>query len=489
MQTITIHPQDSVAVALQALEAGDKVGAFTVKNAIPAGHKVALRKIAAGDNVIKYGYPIGVATADIDAGEHVHTHNLRTGLAEQVGYTYNPQPVTLPKAEPRYFDAYQNPDGSVGIRNEIWVLPLVGCVNTTAQQIAQQAATACAALCDGVFAFSHPYGCSQMGDDQANTQQILAGLAKHPNAAGVLLVSLGCENNNLEAFLPLLGDYDRTRIRTLVVQESPDELAQGVAIVRELAQQASRRKRTQVPISELVVGYKCGGSDAFSGITANALCGRLTDLLCAGGARAILTEVPEMFGAETLLMQRAQDADVFHNIVQMVQDFQQYYRDHGQVIYENPSPGNKAGGITTLEEKSLGCIQKGGGAAVTDVLGYAQRCTKPGLSLLTGPGNDIVSCTNLVASGAHLVVFTTGRGTPLGAPVPTVKVSSNTALANAKPGWIDYDAGQILAGKPMQTAAAELLALLQNTASGEYRTKNEQNGYREIAIFKNGVTL
>lgn len=493
--SMQIHPADDVAVALVALDVGIKAENITLKERIPFGHKFALRAIAAGEEVKKYGYAIGKAKQAIQAGEWVHTHNLFTALGEKPTaatadipiQNLAPQNETCSPAPD--FMGYENTDGTVGIRNEIWILPTVGCVNKTAERLAQEANRRFGHLCDGFYAYTHPYGCSQMGEDHTHTQTILASLAHHPNAAGTLLVSLGCENNNLDSFLPLLGVYDRQRIQTIVTQDCADELQEGLACLEQLALRASKRKRVKISASRLVIGYKCGGSDAFSGITANPLCGRLTDLLTACGARAILTEVPEMFGAEQILMTRACNAEIRKKIDSMVQDFKEYYEKNGQVVYENPSPGNKQGGITTLEEKSLGCIQKGGTATVTDVLSYTEACKAPGLNLLTGPGNDIVSCTNLTAAGAHLIVFTTGRGTPLGAPVPTLKVSANSPLAQKKPGWIDYDAGQILVKKSMHEAANELLQLMLATASGEIQTKNEQNGYREIAIFKNGVTL
>ena len=491
-QLIQIHPKDNVAVATAEIAADVKVLGITSREPIPFGHKLALRGIAAGEAVVKYGYPIGRAKRDIAAGEWVHTHNLATALDETPVYRYKETTqADVPSAAPLTFLGYENADGSAGIRNEIWILPTVGCVNKTAERLCSEANRRFASLVGEPVtfaAFPHPYGCSQMGEDETNTQKLLAALACHPNAAGVLLLSLGCENNNLSAFLPFLGDYDPARVKTLVTQDSPDEIAEGMALLEELAVRASRRTRVPIAAGRLVVGYKCGGSDAFSGITANPLCGRLTELLRLQGARAILTEVPEMFGAETVLMQRAVSREVFDEIVNMVEEFKAYYLRNGQVVYENPSPGNKAGGITTLEEKSLGCIQKGGTVPVTAVLDYAKPCESAGLNLLTGPGNDIVSCTNLTASGAHLILFTTGRGTPLGAPVPTLKISTNSALAQKKPGWIDFDAGEVLTGGSLDGAAQDLLAQVLSVASGQ-SCKNEKNGYREIAIFKNGVTL
>ncbi len=475
MQRITIHPDDNVAVVTDP----------ATHDGIPFGHKVALRDIRAGEPVIKYGMPIGRTTVDVAAGTHVHTHNLRTNLDGGCAYAFGAPYAYAPSTCAATFDGYRRADGRVGIRNDVWILPTVGCVNKTAERVARRATE----LYGGnVYAFTHPYGCSQMGDDQVHTQRVLAALARHPNAGGVLVLSLGCENNHVAAFEPYLGDYDRRRIRFLVTQDAADEIEDALHIIGELVAHTRNDMRVPIPVHQLVIGFKCGGSDAFSGVTANPLCGRLTDRHTAAGGRAILTEVPEMFGAETRLMDRAVDRDVFDRIVRMIDDFKAYYTSHGQVVYENPSPGNKDGGITTLEEKSLGCIQKGGMAAIVDVLEYAEPCVKPGLSLLTGPGNDMVSCTNLAASGAHIVCFTTGRGTPFGGPVPTVKIATNTPLYRRKPDWFDYDAGIILDGVGFDAATDALHGLLIDIASGR-QTQNERHGYTEIAIFKGGVTL
>jgi altronate hydrolase len=473
---ITISPKDNVAVATEATPD------------IPFGHKIALCDIGAGRDIIKYGYPIGHALRNIKAGEHVHTHNLKTNLSGVVEYAYRKNQNVYTEKPVRTFDGYLRKDDKVGIRNEIWIIPTVGCVNKTAELIQKEAGQKFGHLCDGIFAFTHPYGCSQMGDDQGYTQKVLAGLVNHPNAAGVLVLGLGCENNNIDVFRPLLGLYDEDRVKFLVTQNITDEMDEALKIIGQLAEGASREKRVKVGANRLIIGLKCGASDAFSGITANPLCGKITDEVTAENGSVILTEVPEMFGAETILMERAATQDTFHQIVNMINGFKEYYTAHNQVIYENPSPGNKAGGISTLEEKSLGCIQKGGRAKVTAVLKYGDTCQKNGLNLLTGPGNDIVSCTNMTAAGAHMILFTTGRGTPLGAPVPTVKISSNSGLAHHKPAWIDYNAGKILEGITMEDCADELLQLIIEVASGR-KTQNEEHGYREIAIFKDGVTL
>lgn len=467
----------------------DNVAVVTQENSVvPFGHKIALCDIKQGEKIIKYGHPIGYATTDIKSGSHVHTHNIRTNLSDVIEYSYKDNKRIYKSKNPVNFNGYIRKNGKVGIRNEIWIIPTVGCVNKTAENIQMTAMEKYGHLCDGIYAYTHPYGCSQLGEDQKYTQKILSGLVNHPNAGAVLVIGLGCENNNIELFKTHIGDYDKDRVKFLVIQEVNDEISEALNIIKELAEKVSSEKRVQVSADQLVIGFKCGGSDAFSGITANPLCGRITDEITSQGGSAILTEVPEMFGAETLLMERAADEKVFKKIVNMINGFKDYFTSHKQVIYENPSPGNKAGGISTLEEKSLGCIQKGGQAKVTDVLEYGDYCTTKGLNLLTGPGNDIVSCTNMTAAGAHIILFTTGRGTPLGAPVPTLKISSNTSLAVRKAAWIDYNAGKILEGSDIETCKQELFDLIIKTASGR-KTKNEMHGYREIAIFKDGVTL
>ena len=441
------------------------------------GHKYALKDIKKGENVIKYGSPIGHATQDISKGEHVHVHNLKTNLSGNLEYTYAPKhyEITYKKSD-RCFLGYKRADGKVGIRNDIWIINTVGCVNKTADILSRKT---------GAFSFPHPYGCSQMGEDQEVTQKILKGLVEHPNAGGVLVLGLGCENNNIEVFKKILGTWDDQRVKFLNCQDSENEITEGIKLIEELKAYADTFERTEIPISELKVGLKCGGSDGYSGITANPLVGRFSDMLIANGGSCALTEVPEMFGAEHLLMERAESREVFEKTVALINDFKDYYTAHGQVVYENPSPGNKAGGITTLEEKSLGCVQKGGISKVVDVLGYGEIINKKGLSLLNGPGNDIVAVTNLAAAGVHLILFTTGRGTPLGSAVPTVKVSTNASLASKKSGWIDFDASPTLCGNDLTD---ELFEYVLRVASGE-QTKNEINGYREISIFKDGVTL
>ena len=441
------------------------------------GHKYALRDIKKGENIIKYGNPIGHATEDIKAGEHVHSHNLKTNLSGNIEYKYEPVEVNKEKiATDKVFMGYVRENGEVGIRNEVWIINTVGCVNKVAKRIADLT---------GVVHFEHPFGCSQLGGDHKTTQLILRGLVNHPNAAAVLVLGLGCENNNIDEFKKVLGEYNEKRVKFLNTQEVSDEIAEGVKIVNELKAYADTFKREPVPISRLRLGLKCGGSDGFSGISANPLVGRLSDRLISYGGSCVLTEVPEMFGAEHLLMQRCGTKELFDKTVSLINNFKDYFTRHNQVIYENPSPGNKAGGITTLEEKSLGCIQKGGLGEVVDVLDYGDVLTKNGLSLLNGPGNDIVAITNLTAAGVHMILFTTGRGTPVGAPVPTVKIATNKNLATKKNNWIDFDASPTLSGNPLTD---EFLDYIIEVASGK-ETTNELNDYREISIFKDGIVL
>lgn len=494
---LRIHPADNVVVAAQPVAAGTAVlvngDSLVVGGDVPAGHKVALEPLEAGAQVLKYGFPIGAATAKISRGEWVHEHNLRTRLGDAVEYRYEPgapgsRAAHEAAARPTFM-GYRRETGRVGTRNEIWIINTVGCVNHAADRIARIATDRFGGRI-GVHAFSHPYGCSQLGDDLKNTQRVLAGLLRHPNAGGVLVLGLGCENNQLDELLALAGDVERDRLRSFNAQEVMDEVEAGVDAIVELAERMAADRRVETPVSELVVGLKCGGSDGFSGVTANPLLGRIADRVTDLGGGALLTEVPEMFGAEHVLMARASNEDVFDGIVALVDDFKQYFRSHGQPIYENPSPGNKVGGITTLEEKSLGAIQKGGHAAVTAVVRYGEQAPAHGLTLLEAPGNDGVSSTALVASGATVLLFTTGRGTPLGFPAPTIKVSSNSKIAAQKPHWIDFDAGGLIDGTvEPDVLANRLFTYILEVASGRTLTNTEQHDYREIAVWKEGVTL
>ncbi len=444
------------------------------------GHKYALTDIKSGENIIKYGNPIGHATADIKKGEHIHSHNMKTNLSSNLSYTYEPDYTPIKKEQSdKTFMGYVRENGDIGIRNEIWIIPTVGCVNKIAKTLAEKT---------GAHQFEHPFGCSQLGEDQSKTQLILKGLINHPNAAGVLVLGLGCENNNIPLFKTVLGEWNEKRVKFLNVQDCEDELAEGIKLIEELKEYASTFKREPIPLSKLKIGLKCGGSDGFSGITANPLVGSFSDSLIAKGGSCVMTEVPEMFGAEHLLMKRCPNKELFNKCVALINNFKDYFTRHNQVIYENPSPGNKAGGITTLEEKSLGCIQKGGLSEVVDVLDYGDTVCKNGLNLLNGPGNDIVAITNLTAAGVHIILFTTGRGTPVGAPVPTVKIATNNGIATKKANWIDFDASPLLENTSMECLTEKLTDYIIEVASGK-ETKNEINGYREISIFKDGIVL
>lgn len=444
------------------------------------GHKYARRDIEKGENIIKYGFPIGHATCDIKEGEHVHTHNVKTNLSDTITYQFSGDfPYNITDDSNLTFSGYLRENGDIGIRNDIWIVNTVGCVNKTAQILSEKT---------GAKNFPHPFGCSQLGEDFTTTRIILKGMVNHPNAGGVLVLGLGCENNNIASFKEFLGEINENRVKFLNCQDSDDEIADGIKLINELKEYANTFKRQQFPISKLKVGLKCGGSDGFSGLTANPLVGRVCDKLTSKGASCVMTEVPEMFGAEHLLMKRAVNEDVFNKTVNLINNFKDYYIRHDQVIYENPSPGNKEGGITTLEEKSLGCTKKGGFSAVTDVLDIGDEVKKSGLSLLNGPGNDLVAITNLMASKVHIILFTTGRGTPAGSAVPTVKISTNNNLYKKKNNWIDFDASPLINGKDTNELADELIARIIDFANGE-QTKNEIFGYEEISIFKDGVTL
>jgi altronate hydrolase len=493
-QALHVSSIDDVAIALGDLAPGDEIRiaerSVRLIEAIPKGHKFAIADMPVGATVHKYGFPIGRTRMPIEAGAWVHSHNLETRLSGTLDYHFEvaaTASVPAPTA-PREFLGYRRIDGRVGTRNEIWILCTVGCVANTARRIAERSLQRYAGLVDGIHAITHPFGCSQLGDDLDNTGRVLASLARHPNTGGVLIVGLGCESLQMKRLLAQIGEHDPARLKFFNAQQSQDETEDGIAAVAELIEVAKGDRREACPLSTLTLGLKCGGSDAFSGITANPLVGRMADRIAAAGGTPVLTEIPEIFGAEHLLMARARDEAVFDDIVSVINDFKQYFIDYGQPVSENPSPGNLAGGITTLEEKSLGAVQKGGHATVTQVLRYGERTRRAGLALLEAPGNDAVSSTALVASGATVLLFTTGRGTPLGFPVPTLKIASNSTLAAAKPNWIDFDAGKVLSSGDIEAVADELLDLIIATASGQ-SARNEINNEREIAIWKNGVTL
>ena len=491
---IQINPADNVAVALCPLTKGMIIELngmrVELKEDIATGHKIALKDFAQGEMVIKYGFPISHTVAEVKKGCLLDDKRMKTNLSGLDTYTYTPkfEEQTFTNEE-RTFKGYLRPNGEAGIRNEIWIIPTVGCVNGVANQLAEELRKETECKCiDSIIAFPHNYGCSQLGDDHENTRKILRDMVLHPNAGAVLVVGLGCENNQPDAFREFVGEYDPARVRFLVTQRVDDEIEEGMKLLREMYAIAKEDKRRDVPLSKLRIGLKCGGSDGLSGITANPLLGVFSDYIVAQGGATILTEVPEMFGAETLLMNRCRNEEIFNLTVRMINDFKNYFIRNDQPIYENPSPGNKAGGISTLEEKSLGCTQKSGSSIVEDVLEYGERVTKNGLNLLSAPGNDLVASTALAAAGCHVVLFTTGRGTPFGTFVPTVKVSTNTALYNQKRSWIDFNAGSLVEGESMESLSRRFIDYIIEVASGRLAL-NEEKGYREIAIFKHGVTL
>ena len=492
---LQINKGDNVVVCLRPINAGEeiKIGNHAVQalRNTPAGHKILLCDTPKDKPIIKYGYPIGHAKENLKAGEWVNENNIQTNLSGTLEYEYHPaiKPLSI-EQEDRSFKGFMRKNGEVGIRNEIWIVPTVGCVNGIAERLARQLEQETQLKgVDAIHAWHHNYGCSQLGDDHENTRKVLRDICLHPNAGAVLVLSLGCENNQPEDFMKMLGNYDRERIQLLVTQRvEGDEIEEGMKILRKLYKTAAQDKREEVPVSKLRIGLKCGGSDGFSGITANPLVGEFSDWLIAQGGTTILTEVPEMFGAETILMNRCQTADLFQKTVHLINNFKEYFLSHGEPVGENPSPGNKAGGISTLEDKALGCTQKCGHAPVSGVLEYAERLKTNGLNLLSAPGNDLVASTALAASGCQMVLFTTGRGTPFGTFVPTMKISTNSQLFNSKQNWIDFNAGELMEGVDMLTLRNDFIDKVVATANGE-KVKNEMNGYREIAIFKNGVTL
>ncbi len=489
---LKINNLDNVAVAVNSLNAGTKselIEGGTVKEDIKAGHKVALSNIKKGEKVIKYGYQIGVANADIKAGEFVHSHNLKSVISGTQNYTYNKSTVELTPKKADTFMGFVRENGNVGCRNEVWIIPTVGCVNPIVKEMEKRAQKYVGGSIDSITAYTHPYGCSQLGDDMARTLDFLCGLIRHPNAAGVLVVGLGCENGNIAELKKHLGEYNENRVKFLNCQDFEDEFAKADNLLKKLTDYAKGFTRTVCNADKLVIGLKCGGSDGFSGLTANALVGSFSDLLISMGGSTLLTEVPEMFGAEHILMNRATNKDVFLKEVDLINNFKKYFIKYGEKTDENPSPGNKEGGITTLAEKSLGCVQKGGSAPVADVLAYGQKVKESGLSLVNGPGNDLVATGALVAAGAQIVLFTTGRGTPFCCPVPTVKISSNTPLYNKKSAWIDFNAGELLNGKSIEDLTTEFKNLIFDIASGKKTAKSEAFEKNELAIFKDGVTL
>ena len=492
---IKINPADSVVVCLRPMKKGETIEVDNQKVSLlqdtPMGHKVLINNVQEGTDIIKYGYPIGHAREDMKAGQWVNENNLKTNLSGKLSYEYHPvdEKLNIP-LDNRTFNGYIRKNGEVGIRNEIWIVPTVGCVNGIAERLAKQLEQETGLVgIDAVHAWHHNYGCSQLSDDHENTRKVLRDIVLHPNAGAVLVLSLGCENNQPEDFMAMLGDYDKERIKLLVTQRvEGDEVEAGMDILRSLYQIASQDKRQPCPLNELRVGLKCGGSDGFSGITANPLVGEFSDFLVAQGGTSILTEVPEMFGAETILMNRCETPELFEKTVKLVNDFKEYFLSHGEPVGENPSPGNKAGGISTLEDKALGCTQKCGRAPVSGVLGYGDRLQVKGLNLLSAPGNDLVASTALASAGCQIVLFTTGRGTPFGTFIPTMKISTNSNLFRNKPNWIDFNAGELVEGKSMKEVLAKFINKIIAVANGE-KARNEENGYREISIFKNGVTL
>lgn len=491
---IKLHASDNVAIAMRDIAAGEIISVdgsdLHINEAIVKGHKIALTDFKKDEHVTKYGAPIGYALQEIKRGDWIHTHTIKTNLSDELQYTYQPEFIEQhpPIASPEV-NIYRRANGDVAIRNEIWLIPTVGCVNGMIAQMKKEFLQQNPDVdIDGIHVFPHQFGCSQLGDDLETTRVLLQNMVLHPNAGGALVVGLGCENNQLSVFKDGLGDFDDKRVKFLITQQAEDEIEEGVQLLEQIYSEVKKDKREKGTLSEIKFGLECGGSDGLSGITANPMLGYFSDYLIAQGGTTVLTEVPEMFGAETILMSRCKDKKTFYDLVDMVNDFKRYYSDHNQPIYENPSPGNKDGGITTLEDKSLGCTQKAGSSKVQAVLKYGQRLSVPGLNLLDAPGNDPIATSALASAGCHMVLFTTGRGTPYGGFVPTLKISTNSELANKKKRWIDFDAGILINDTTMEEAHEQFIQLLVAVVNGQ-ETCNEKNDIREVAIWKKGVTL
>lgn len=486
---IKLGDSDNVAVALQDIAKGEAIelpeGKIVTLDDTPKGHKFALRDISAGEKVIKYGSVIGKAIKDINKGEWVSTHNLKTLLKpewkpEWKGNKAKEVNVSIPQ---KTFWGFKRKNGKVGIRNEIWIIPTVGCINGVLKDFARSVERP--EWIDDVKVLSHPYGCSQLGGDLENTKRILSGLARNPNAGGVMVVGLGCENLQLSYMKEELKNHPN--VSFLMLQAVNDEYEALFKSFSEVAERAYS-ERTECPISSLTIGVKCGGSDSLSGITANPLVGKVSDYITYYGGTVLMSEIPEIFGAEDEIISRIEDEEVFNKFVRAITWFRNYYTRYNQPVSENPSPGNIKGGITTLEEKSLGAVKKSGSNKVTDVLWYGEEAKRSGVNIVFGPGNDLVSTTALAGSGAVMILFTTGRGTPFEAVVPTIKISTNSDLKRRRPDWIDFNAGEIAEGKDMDELLRELINLIIEVANGG-RTKGEERGLQEIAIFKDGVIL
>lgn len=499
MSAIKLYPQDTVALATSELKKGQTVTVdgetITLLDDIPNAHKIALKDFETGEAVRKYDNIIGYASKPIKKGEWIHSHNEVTGLGKSKEYTYDFNPISIfPGESDKTFMGYDRADGGAGIRNHLAIISTVFCANGPLRKLARMAEAKYPATenFDGIIAFDQEFGCSQTGKDLVTTCKIIAGIAKNANFGGVLLVSNGCEMAIPSVLEQYMGDYDKKRIRTLTLQEVEDEFTAGMELIDEIMEEMKDDKRTPININRLHIAMNCGGSDGYSGITANTLLGTLCDTLVKEGAIMNMTEVPEMMGAEHILMNRAADKSIFDDIVKMMYDYDAYFARYGEKAADNPTQGNKAGGLTTLEEKSLGCIQKGGHCAVMEVLEYGERATKNGFVLVSGPGNDLAGVSGQIAAGAVLTIFTTGRGTPCGFAGPTFRLASNTALATRKSNWIDYDAGRLLTAKTPEEVEAlnkELYDAIMATVNGQYRTRTEENGYYILGALKDGVTL
>jgi altronate hydrolase len=481
---------DDVAVALKPVATGQLLSGlnFAARSDIPAGHKLALRPIGVGQPIRKFNQIIGFATQPIVPGDHVHTHNLVTGDFARdyaIGSEASPTQLLAP-AETATFQGILRPDGRVGTRNYVGILTTVNCSATVARRIAAHFTPDVLRAypnVDGVVTITHGTGCgmAEHGEPADLLRRVFVGYANHPNFAGVLLLGLGCETNQIEPLITLTGPS--SSLRSSTIQEeggTRSSVSKGIETVLELLAQANNATRTPSPASSLVVGLQCGGSDAYSGISANPALGAAVDLLIRSGGTAILSETPEIYGAEHLLTRRSSRPEVAHRLIDRIHWWEEYTARHKGSIDNNPQPGNKTGGLTTILEKSLGAISKGGTTNLNEVYLYAEPILEKGLVFMDSPGFDPVSATGQVASGANLLCFTTGRGSVFGCkPTPSLKLASNTALYNRMADDMDINCGTIIDGEQtVQEAGLKIFEEMLAVASGK-PTRSEEHGFGE----------
>ena len=476
---VLLNPRDSVVVALRGFQAGDTLAlgeeAIQLLDSVPPGHKVAIRPVAAGEPIFKFGWSIGVATKPIRVGQHVHTQNVKCDHHIDLEAISTDVPAELPRLEGHTFEGFRRADGRVGTRNYLAVISNVNCSASVARMIASrfdQQTLAAFPNVDGVISFRHEGGCAMAfnGSRHRMLSRVLGGMARHPNIGGFLLVGLGCEQGTLDHLVQSQG-LQGEAVPVLSIQSAggtSKTVERGVEIAAGLLKQVNGFQRETVPASHLVLGTECGGSDGYSGITANPALGAAADRLVACGGTAILSETSEIFGAEHLLTRRARSRAVAEKLLERIEWWKWYCSNYGEELDNNPSVGNKAGGLTTITEKSLGAVSKGGTTPLEAVYEYAEPVQQQGFVVMDTPGFDPASVTGMVAGGANLIAFTTGRGSCFGSkPTPTFKIASNTRLFQQLPEDMDFNAGQVVEGRSVDEVGQELFSRLLDTASGK----------------------